>query len=91
MKVAGPLFVKDVREGLTSAARFALLSSMANEEVAMFTLKIETGNEAMSVASDVADALHEVARRLMTGDTSDTIRDANGNTVGEYALKDEDE
>jgi hypothetical protein len=52
-----------------------------------FTLNIETGNEAMRSADDVADALRTLADRITSPDYArGNVRDRNGNTVGEYAL-----
>lgn len=58
-----------------------------------FTLSIELGNVAMASAEMVADALRAVADRVTAQDEG-LIRDANGNTVGEWAFEedaDEDE
>jgi len=49
-----------------------------------FTLKIELGNAAMSSEADIAEALAQIAGRVSAGETIGEIRDANGNTVGEY-------
>ena len=51
-----------------------------------FTLTIQMGNAAMQTGEDVADVLHNVASDLLTGRTSGTIMDANGNTVGSWNL-----
>lgn len=53
-----------------------------------FVLKIELGNAAMYTSNDVAAALHTVASYLRgSGDWDDidagTVRDENGNTVGD--------
>lgn len=53
----------------------------------MFTAKIETGNAAMLDAEHVADALREIAREVFHGGEFGRIRDANGNTVGEWSLQ----
>lgn len=52
-----------------------------------FTLQIELGNEAMSTAADVADALARCAAMVgETGAWEGNIADGNGNTVGSYRL-----
>lgn len=53
-----------------------------------FTLSIELGNVAMASAEMVADALREVANRVTAQDFG-AIRDANGNTVGEWAFEED--
>jgi hypothetical protein len=53
----------------------------------MFELKIETGNAAMNTPEHIAAALREVANDLDGWDSKgDSIRDENGNKVGNYAL-----
>lgn len=52
----------------------------------MFTLTIETGNDAMQTREDVARALREVAEALDGGREGGYVRDLNGNTVGSYEL-----
>lgn len=53
-----------------------------------FTLRIDLGNDAMQTPTDVANALRVLADRLdggVWGDgTSESIRDENGNTVGDW-------
>jgi hypothetical protein len=50
-----------------------------------FALEIKLGNAAMQSGPDVADALRKVADRIENGlEARGRIRDANGNTVGEY-------
>lgn len=53
-----------------------------------FILTIELGNAAMQTPRDVADALRQAADVLENGPTPSqvpqTIRDENGNTVGDY-------
>jgi hypothetical protein len=58
-------------------------------EAAMFTLKIETGNDAMRTDADVARALRAVAAALeaQSQQARGTIRDDNGNTVGSWTFK----
>ena len=63
-------------------------------KIETFTLTINLGNEAMQDSEDVAFALREVADKLMAADFSEgtrvfspyNIRDANGTTVGEWAV-----
>ncbi len=53
----------------------------------VFKLTIEMGNDAMRDADDLAAALHQVAsglRGLGTLQLEGDVRDANGNTVGNY-------
>ena len=62
-----------------------------------FTLTIELGNDAMKSPRHVAKALKEVAARLNAdgfgqerGDSgyfTESIRDVNGNTVGNYVAR----
>lgn len=50
-----------------------------------FELNITLGNDAMQSGPDVARALREVADRIEDGlEARGPIRDANGNTVGQY-------
>lgn len=53
-----------------------------------FKLTIQTWNDAMRTASDVADALETIAAKIRdTGDDGTyTVRDLNGNTIGSYEL-----
>lgn len=57
-----------------------------------FTLTIELGNDAMQAGPDVAAALRAVADRIesdllaASDEGRGTIRDANGNTVGRWAI-----
>jgi hypothetical protein len=63
----------------------------------MFTLKIKLGNAAMLTGEDIARALREVARRVeaeigpeeLTNKVTykASIRDINGNTVGEWRAR----
>ena len=59
----------------------------------MFTLSIETDNDAFHTpgppADEVARILRAVADRLdgITGDDHGKCRDANGHTVGEWQLE----
>ncbi len=54
----------------------------------MFTLKIETENAAFAEdgSSEVARILRDVASRLDRGETDGRVRDANGNTVGDFGF-----
>jgi hypothetical protein len=57
----------------------------------MFTLFIETDNEAFTIAEGIADGqeiariLKEVAIQLENGKEFGTIKDINGNTVGNWS------
>lgn len=52
-----------------------------------FKVKIEMGNDSMRTVQDVALALVDVAKRVARGDCDGArIRDANGNTVGAWAI-----
>ena len=56
-----------------------------------FTLEIELGNEAMQTGDDVALALRRLSVKLVdaridVGADRGTIRDANGNAVGKWAV-----
>lgn len=55
-----------------------------------FTLRVELGNAAMQDSHDVADALRGCAEHLdergFDGDAEGRVRDANGNTVGQWDL-----
>ena len=52
-----------------------------------FTVEITLGNEAMRSGSDVAGALREIAAKVETDQDAGTVRDINGNTVGEFAYR----
>jgi hypothetical protein len=57
----------------------------------MFTLSIATDNTAFretpdDAAREVARILRETAERLERGKREGRVSDANGNTVGEFAL-----
>lgn len=63
--------------------------------MATFTLKVDTDNAAFAddPAPELARILRLVAERIEAGDEFhyyQTIRDANGNDVGRYALKNAD-
>ena len=49
-----------------------------------FTVKIETGNDAMRSPQNVAAALVRIAAHLHAGKDSGKILDVNGNSVGEF-------
>lgn len=49
-----------------------------------FTVKIETGNDAMRTPQNVAAALVRIAAHLHSGRDSGKIMDANGNSVGTF-------
>ena len=53
-----------------------------------FRLTIKLGNDAMQTALDVAQAIEAVARRLResSGHDQGRIMDANGNSVGSWAI-----
>ena len=58
-----------------------------------FKLFIELGNEAMQTPQDVAERLRGIAATLdedHSGYPEGLIRDANGNTVGEYVFPAQD-
>ena len=52
----------------------------------MFTLRIEPDNDAFSddPSLELARILQDVARKVADGQTTGTIRDSNGNRVGEW-------
>lgn len=52
----------------------------------MFKLTINTGNEAFADEpnEELARLLEKAAQRLRAGYVCDSLRDANGNTVGEW-------
>lgn len=57
----------------------------------MFTLTIDTGNEAFTgdKAGEVARILKEIAKKLDKGQDSGKCMDGNGNGVGKWELTDE--
>jgi hypothetical protein len=57
----------------------------------MFTLNIDTGNDAMQTPADVADALRDVLLVLDNGGTYGIVRDTNGNTVGRWDLTEDED
>jgi hypothetical protein len=62
----------------TGQHNFTLTIWMGNDAM-------QEGNDAMQEASDVATALRDVADKVEAHEaTWGTIRDANGNTVGEW-------
>lgn len=56
-------------------------------ETTRFTPEIELGNEAMRTPSDISEALKWAAKLVDDGSDFGTIRDNNGNTVGEWAYR----
>lgn len=57
------------------------------------TIRIQTGNDAMNKAHQLADALESIAHRIRNGNNYDQImicdhfvRDENGNKVGEWQI-----
>ena len=52
--------------------------------MAEFELEITLGNDDMRTPADVADALERVASQ---GESHQTLRDGNGNTVGGWTLR----
>lgn len=52
-----------------------------------FTVRITLGNDAMRSPEDIARELRRVADRVEGGADGGVVRDANGNTVGEFNLK----
>lgn len=54
----------------------------------MFKLTIEMGNEAFAddPNEELARLLERAAKRLRDGYAEDTLRDANGNTVGKWSV-----
>lgn len=55
-------------------------------EAGTFTLTLELGNAEMASPENVADALEELAADVREGDTSSSVRDVNGNTVGGFSI-----
>ena len=61
--------------------------------MAEFELEITLGNDDMRTPADVADALERVASQLRVpciasqGESHQTLRDGNGNTVGGWTLR----
>lgn len=62
-----------------------------------FVLEIQLGNAEMETPAQIADALYAVANKLSelggereAANVSGYIRDANGNTVGNYATSQTD-
>lgn len=54
----------------------------------MLTVKIKTNNAAFSEdsAAECARILREIAGKLENGSSDQTVRDVNGNRVGEFKL-----
>jgi hypothetical protein len=57
----------------------------------VFKLTIELGNDAMETNTDVARALTQVVKKIRESRLNDagSIRDDNGNTVGEWSFEEE--
>lgn len=55
-----------------------------------FEMEIRIGNEAMSTPEDLAWALRRVAERLACGQSDGVIHDVNGNSVGSWAIEEDD-
>jgi hypothetical protein len=53
------------------------------------TIRIEMGNAAFEDAGELGRILHELADKVAAGAVHDEgkIRDANGNTVGEWSVE----
>jgi len=51
----------------------------------MFTLSIETDNDAFTNGEEIARILKEVAIQLENGKEFGTLRDVNGNKVGNWS------
>lgn len=54
----------------------------------MFKLSIATGNAAFADPDELPRLLAEVADRVRGGEWSGTVRDTNGNRVGDYVVTD---
>ncbi len=52
-----------------------------------FSMTVQFGNAAMREGEDLVRPLRQVADRLVNGETSGSIRDENGNTVGAWSIK----
>lgn len=59
----------------------------SSNDTQRFELHITMANDAMQTDADLADALSSVIDRLDRGTTAGTIRDINGNTVGEFRIR----
>ena len=55
----------------------------------VFRLQIELGNDAMQSRRDIFVALKKVAIKIIGGMNDGKIMDENGNTVGEYEIREE--
>jgi hypothetical protein len=55
----------------------------------MFLVTITMGNEAMQTPEDVASALRTVANKLESGTLDGSVKDVNGNTVGQFSFSEE--
>ncbi len=59
---------------------------IAQDRWTSFTLDIDLGNATMQTDHDIARALRETADRLDNGLVVGYVRDANGNSVGSWAV-----
>ncbi len=54
----------------------------------MYTLKFETDNSAFEdMGEEIKRILHVAAVRVLDGESVGSIRDINGNRIGEWELK----
>ena len=51
-----------------------------------FKLTIRLGNAEMQDGQDISDMFDDVAADLSAGRTRGSVKDVNGNTVGEWSL-----
>jgi cytochrome c-type biogenesis protein CcmH/NrfF len=49
-----------------------------------FKLELDGGNAEMQSNADIAEALAQVSDRVAEGEWDGTVRDVNGNTIGEF-------
>ena len=49
-----------------------------------FKLELDGGNAEMQSNADIAEALAQASDRIAEGEWDGTIRDTNGNTIGEW-------
>ena len=80
-------FAEDARENIDDAD--VDLPGLPDADPTAFRLVIELGNAGMSSAYDIAAALRDLASRLdeVGFYAPETVRDANGNTVGDWELQ----
>ena len=53
------------------------------------TLTIEMGNDGMLTSTQLREAVVKASQKMRPGETSGTIRDLNGNTVGKWEITDD--